>query len=178
MEYKIGRTLISEEAIREKVKELGARIREDYAGKQVIFVCVLNGAVIFFSDLIREMGPGIDAQVDFLAIASYGESTKSSGAVKILKDLSTDIHGKNVIVVEDILDTGLSLNYISELLCGRGPASVEICVLLDKVDRRKQPVNVKYTGFVIPDEFVIGYGLDYGGHFRHLPSVHVAEPVD
>ena len=178
MEYRIGRTLIPEEKIREKVKELGARIREDYAGKQVVFVCVLKGAVVFFSDLIREIGPDVDVQLDFLAIASYGASTKSSGVVKIQKDLSTDIRGKHVVIVEDILDTGLSLNYISALLRGRGPASLEICVLLDKAERRTQPVDVKYSGFVIPDEFVIGYGLDYAGRFRQLPAIHVAEPAD
>lgn len=178
MEYRIGRTLISEEEIREKVKELGARIRADYVGKHVVFVCVLKGAVVFFADLMREMGPQVDVEIDFLAIASYGASTKSSGVVKIQKDLSTDIHGKHVIIVEDILDTGLSLNYISKLLRERGPASLEICVLLDKIDRRAQPVDVKYTGFVIPDEFVIGYGLDYAGRFRQLPAVHVAEPAD
>lgn len=178
MKYRIGRVLISEGQLREKVKELGAQIREDYKGEKVIFVCVLKGAVIFFADLLREMGPEVDAQFDFLAISSYGASTVSSGIVKIQEDLSTDIHGENVIIVEDILDTGLSLSYISKLLRERAPKSLEICVLLDKEERHTQPVNVKYTGFKIPDEFVIGYGLDYAGHFRHLPSVHIAEPAE
>ena len=178
MEYRIGRVLLSEEELRRNVKELGSRIREDYKGKKVVFVCVLKGAVIFFSDLVREIGPDVDAQLDFLAISSYGVSTKSSGVVKIQKDLSTDIHGKHVIIVEDILDTGLSLSYIGKLLRERGPESLEICVLLDKAERRTQHVDVKYTGFTIPDEFVIGYGLDYAGQFRHLPAVHIAEPLD
>ena len=171
MEYRIGRVLLSEEELRRKVKELGSRIREDYKGKKVVFVCVLKGAVIFFSDLVREIGPDVDAQLDFLAISSYGVSTKSSGVVKIQKDLSTDIHGKHVIIVEDILDTGLSLSYIGKLLRERGPESLEICVLLDKAERRTQHVDVKYTGFTIPDEFVIGYGLDYAEHYRMLPGV-------
>ncbi len=178
MEYRIGRVLISEEEIRNKVKELGARIRSDYVGKKVICVCVLKGAVIFFSDLVREIGPEVDVQLDFLAISSYGATTKSSGVVKIQKDLNTDIQGKNVIIIEDILDTGLSLSYLTRLMGDRSPESLEICVLLDKTERRTQPVDVKYTGFTIPDEFVIGYGLDYNGDFRHLKSIHIAEPAE
>lgn len=178
MEYRIGRVLISEEKLREKVKELGERIRRDYAGKRVICVCVLKGAVVFFADLVREIGPEVDVQLDFLAISSYGASTKSSGVVKIQKDLNTDIQGKHVIIVEDILDTGLSLSYMSKLLKERSPESLEICVLLDKAERRTQPVEVKYTGFTIPDEFVIGYGLDYNGDFRQLKAVHIAEPAE
>ena len=120
----------------------------------------------------------MDVQIDFLAISSYGASTKSSGVVKIQKDLSSDIHGKHVLIVEDILDTGLSLTYIKRLLSERNPESVEIAVLLDKAERRQQPVEVKYTGFEIPDEFVIGYGLDFAGKFRHLPAVHIAEAAE
>lgn len=178
MEYRIGRVMFTEEVLHNKVKELGARIRQDYRGQQVVFVCVLKGAVVFFADLLREIGPEIDAQMDFLAISSYGLSTKSSGVVKIQKDLNTDVHGKHVIIVEDILDTGLTLSYLVKLLMGRHPASVEVCVLLDKKERRKMQVDVKYTGFVIPDEFVIGYGLDYAGKFRHLPAIHIAEPAE
>ncbi|MDO5114788.1 MAG: hypoxanthine phosphoribosyltransferase [Synergistaceae bacterium] len=178
MEYGIGRILISEDKLKEKVAELGARIRRDYRGQQVIFVCVLKGAVVFLSDLVREVGPEVDVRLDFLAISSYGASTKSSGVVKIQKDLSSDIHGRHVIIVEDILDTGLSLSYISKLLLERDPASLEICVLLDKAERRTQPVEVKYTGFTIPDEFVIGYGLDYAAQFRQLPAIHIAEPLE
>ena len=178
MEYRIGRVLLSEAELKKKVEELAARIRNDYRGEKVIFVCVLKGAVIFFSDLVRAVGPDVDVQLDFLAISSYGASTKSSGVVKIQKDLSSDIHGKHVIIVEDILDTGLSLSYMKKILEERCPASLEICVLLDKIDRRTLPVEVKYCGFQIPDEFVIGYGLDYAGQFRQLPAVHIAEPLE
>lgn len=175
MGYVKGRVLISEEEIREKVKELGAQISRDYKGKKVIFVCVLKGATIFFTDLLREISEDVDARFDFIAVSSYGTSTISSGVVKIQKDLSTDIQDKNVIIVEDILDTGLTLAYISNLLKDRLPKSLEICVLFDKKERRQTPIDVKYTGFSIPDEFVIGYGLDCGEQFRNLKSVYVAE---
>ncbi|MDL2298368.1 hypoxanthine phosphoribosyltransferase [Synergistaceae bacterium OttesenSCG-928-D05] len=178
MSYKIGETLIPEAELKAKVKELGERIRNDYRGKELIVVCVLKGAVVFLSDLIREIGPDVDVKLDFLAISSYGVSTKTSGVVQIQKDLGTDIQGKDVLIVEDILDTGLSLAYIKKLLGERGPKSLAICVLLDKPERRKQPVEVEYTGFSIPDKFVIGYGLDYAGMFRQLASVCVAEPID
>lgn len=178
MDYKIGRILISQEELHSRIKEIGAEIRKRYAGKQLICVCVLKGAVVFLADLIREIGPEVDVQIDFLAISSYGASTKSSGVVKIQKDLSSDIHGKHVLIVEDILDTGLSLTYIKKLLSERNPESVEIAVLLDKAERRQQPVEVQYTGFVIPDEFVIGYGLDFAGKFRHLSAVHIAESAE
>ncbi|MBP8685203.1 MAG: hypoxanthine phosphoribosyltransferase [Synergistaceae bacterium] len=177
MEYKIGKTLISEEKLQAKIKELGERLSKDYAGKQLICVCVLKGAVIFLADLIRNISPEVDVRIDFLAISSYGASTKSSGVVQIQKDLSTDIYGKNVLIIEDIVDTGLSLKYIKALLLERKPQSLAICVLLDKPDRRKETVKVEYTGFTIPDEFVIGYGLDYAGMYRHLPAVFIAEPV-
>jgi hypoxanthine phosphoribosyltransferase len=178
LEYKIGKTLISEEKLQAKIKELGERLSKDYAGKQLICVCVLKGAVIFLADLIRNISPEVDVRIDFLAISSYGASTKSSGVVQIQKDLSTDIYGKNVLIIEDIVDTGLSLKYIKSLLLERKPQSLAICVLLDKPDRRKETVKVEYTGFTIPDEFVIGYGLDYAGMFRHLPAVFVAEPSE
>ena len=178
MEYKIGKTLISEEKLQAKIKELGERLSKDYAGKQLICVCVLKGAVIFLADLIRNISPEVDVRIDFLAISSYGASTKSSGVVQIQKDLSTDIYGKNVLIIEDIVDTGLSLKYIKALLLERKPQSLAICVLLDKPDRRKETVKVEYTGFTIPDEFVIGYGLDYAGMYRHLPAVFIAEPVE
>lgn len=178
MEYKIGKTLIPEDKIKERVKELGEKISRDYAGKELVCVCVLKGAVIFLADLIRQIRPEVDVRIDFLAISSYGASTKTSGVVQIQKDLSTDIQGKHVLIVEDILDTGLSLTYIKKLLMERRPESLAICVLLDKPDRRKEPVEVEYLGFSIPDEFAIGYGLDYAGKFRHLPAVYVADPVE
>lgn len=176
MGYKIGGLLLSEEELKNKVRELGERIAADYRGKELIAVCVLKGAVIFLSDLVREIGSEVNVKIDFLAINSYGASTKSSGVVQIQKDLSLDISGKDVLIVEDILDTGLSLSYIKKLLEERHPASLAVCVLLDKPERRKQPVEVEYTGFSIPDEFVIGYGLDYNERFRHLTSLHVAVP--
>lgn len=178
MGYVKGRLLISKEEIEEKVKELGAQIRMDYKGKKVVFVCVLKGAVVFYTDLLRAIGDDVDARFDFLAISSYGSSTKSSGIVKIQKDLSTDIHGENVIIVEDILDSGLSLSYISNLLRDRSPKSLEICVLFDKKERRVRPVDVKYCGFTIPDEFIIGYGLDCAEQFRSLDAVYIAEPEE
>ena len=142
MDYKIGRILISQEELHSRIKEIGSEIRKRYTGKQLICVCVLKGAVVFLADLIREIGPEVDVQIDFLAISSYGASTKSSGVVKIQKDLSSDIHGKHVLIVEDILDTGLSLTYIKRLLSERNPESVEIAVLLDKAERRQQPDDV------------------------------------
>lgn len=178
MEYKIGRTLISKEELHSKISEIAAQIRRDYAGKELVCVGVLKGAVVFLADLIREIGPDVNVQVDFLAISSYGASTKSSGVVRIQKDLSTDIHGKNVLIVEDILDTGLSLGYIRQLMLERSPSSLAIAVLLDKPARHKQEVEVQYKGFTIPDEFVIGFGLDYAGHFRQLPEVCIAVPSE
>lgn len=178
LDYKVGKMLISEEKIQEKVRELGERISRDYAGKKIVCVCVLKGAVIFLSDLIRHIDPDVEVSIDFLAISSYGVSTKSSGVVQIQKDLSTDIYQKHVLIVEDILDTGLSLKYIKSILMERKPESLAICVLLDKPDRRKEQIKVEYTGFCIPDEFAIGYGLDYDGKFRHLPALYAAEPVE
>lgn len=178
MGYKIGSVLISEEELRNKVRELGERIAADYSGRELVAVCVLKGAVVFLADLMRAIGKEVDLKIDFLAISSYGASTKSSGVVQIQKDLSLDIQGKDVLIVEDILDTGLSLSYIKKLLEERLPASLEICVLLDKPERRKQPVEVKYTGFSIPDEFAIGYGLDYNGQYRHLSAVYTADPTE
>lgn len=178
MDYKIGRVLISQEAIKARVEELGLLIGRDYKGKQLICVCVLKGAVIFCSDLVRYISPDVEVQLDFLVISSYGTSTESSGVVKIQKDLSCDIHDKNVLIVEDILDSGLSLSYIKKLLQERSPRSLRICVLLDKPERHKISVDIDYRGFTIPDEFVIGYGLDYNSKFRHLPSIHIADPVE
>jgi hypoxanthine phosphoribosyltransferase len=177
LDYKIGKVLISEKQIHDKIEELAAQIRSEYAGKQLICVCVLKGAVVFLTDLIRAIGPEVNVQIDFLAISSYGASTKSSGVVQIQKDLSSDIHGKNVLIVEDILDTGLSLTYIKKLMLERKPASLKICVLLDKPSRRKLDITADYTGFSIPDEFVIGFGLDYSSCFRQLSAIHTAIPA-
>lgn len=174
MSYKIGEVLIREDELRNKVRELGRLIAADYKGKELITVCVLKGAVVFLADLVREIGRDVDLRMDFLAVSSYGATTTSSGVVQIQKDLSLDIQGKHVLIVEDILDTGLSLSYIKKLLGERAPASLAVCVLLDKPERRKQQVAAEYVGFSIPDKFVIGYGLDYNGMYRHLLSIHIA----
>ena len=177
VDYKIGEVLIDKDTIMAKVKELAADIRRDYAGKRLVCVCVLKGAAVFLSDLIREIGSDVDVRIDFMAVSSYGDSTETSGVVKIQKDLSLDIAGEDVLIVEDILDSGVSLTRIKELLSSRGPKSLEICVLLDKKERYVMPVSVRYLGFEIPNAFVVGYGLDYAEKYRHLSSIHIAVPV-
>ncbi|HHW07295.1 MAG TPA: hypoxanthine phosphoribosyltransferase [Clostridia bacterium] len=166
--------LISREELEAKVKELGRRISADYAGQELLIVCILKGAVIFCADLVRHIT--IPVTLDFMAVSSYGDATQSSGAVMILKDLETNIAGKHVLIVEDIVDTGLTLKYLVENLKARHPLSVKVCTLLDKPERRKVDVQVDYNGFVIPDAFVVGYGLDYAEKYRHLPSVCILKP--
>lgn len=171
MHKDIKKILIEEKEIQAKVAELGAIITEDYRGKDLLIICVLKGAVIFTSDLIRKIDLPLD--IDFMAISSYGANTKSSGVVRILKDLDTSIEGKHVLIVEDIIDSGLTLAYMIENLKSRGPVSVEICTILDKKERRTIDLDIKYTGFVVPDEFVVGYGLDYAEKYRNLPYIAV-----
>ena len=166
--------LFDEMQIQQRVKELGAQISADYVGKSVMLICILKGAVVFFADLVREIS--VDVQMDFMAISSYGAATKSTGAVQIIKDLSVDITGMHVIVVEDIIDSGMSLHFLSEILMTRGAKTLELCTLLDKPSRRRAQVNVKYRGFEIPDEFVVGYGLDYAEKYRELPVVGILKP--
>ncbi len=166
--------LISEEQLQRRVAELGAQIAADYAGQVPVFICVLKGASMFLVDLMR--AAAIPLEVDFMAISSYGASTKSSGVVRILKDLDTVIEGRHILVVEDIIDTGLTLKYITELLSARSPASLRICTLLDKRENRRTEVPVDYAGFVIPNRFVIGYGLDYAEVYRNLPFIGVLKP--
>jgi hypoxanthine phosphoribosyltransferase len=166
--------LISEEQLQSRIRELGAQIAHDYAGRTPVLICVLKGAAMFLVDLMR--ATPIPLEVDFMAISSYGASTKSSGVVRILKDLDTVIEGRDVLVVEDIVDTGLTLKYITELLSTRRPASVRICSLLDKRENRRTEVRVDYAGFVIPNKFVIGYGLDYAEIYRNLPFIGVLKP--
>lgn len=167
----IQEVLISKDVLMEKVKELGKRISEDYKGKELVVVCVLKGGVVFYADLIRELS--IPVELDFIAVSSYGASTKSSGVVKITKDLDTNISGKHVLIIEDIIDTGLTLSHLKELLKTRGPLSVKICSALDKPSRRKIEIDIEYKGLEIPDKFVVGYGLDYGGKYRNIPDVCV-----
>lgn len=161
--------MLTEEQIRARVKELAKKIEKDYQGKKLLVVGVLKGAVVFVSDLIRYID--LDIELDFMSVSSYGSSTKSSGVVKIIKDLDKDISGKDVLVVEDIVDTGLTLNYLKDYLLKRNISSIRICTLLDKPERRKAPIHVDYVGFEIEDKFIVGYGLDYGEKYRNLPYI-------
>ncbi len=165
------RVLLSKDEIEDRVKELARAISEDYQGKELLLVGILKGAAVFLADLMRHMS--IDVRIDFMAVSSYGASSKSTGVVRILKDLEQSIEGRHVLVVEDIVDTGLTLNYLLEILRARDPASVRICALLDKPSRREIEVPVDYKGFAIPDEFVVGYGLDFNEKYRHLPDIYV-----
>lgn len=167
----LEKILIDEEKLMNRVKELGAQITEDYRDKDLLIIVILKGAVMFASDLIKEIK--LPLAIDFMAVSSYGASTKSSGVVRIMKDLDEQIEGKDVLIVEDIVDTGLTLNYLFENLLSRKPRSIKVCCCLDKPTRRIAPVNVDYVGFNIPDEFVIGYGLDYAEKFRNLPFIGV-----
>lgn len=167
---------IDEKEIRKRVEELGKAISADYAGKDLMVIGILKGAVVFLSDLVRCIDRDVGVTLDFMAVSSYGDSTNTSGIVRIIKDLDCSIRGTHVLIVEDIVDTGLTLSYLVKMMLEREPESVRVCALLDKVDRRKVEVAVQYTGFVIPDYFVVGYGLDYSGRWRNLPSVHVVVP--
>ena len=171
----LDRILVTKEEIDRKVKELGKRITADYAGKEPVLVCILKGAVLFFSDLIREID--LPLTTDFMAISSYGSATKTSGVVRVLKDLDKDILGKDVIIVEDIVDTGVTLNYLKSMLVHRGASSIRIAALLDKTARRTvKDLKVDYVCFDIPDAFVVGYGLDYDQTYRILPDIGVLAP--
>ncbi|HHU50027.1 MAG TPA: hypoxanthine phosphoribosyltransferase [Clostridiales bacterium] len=168
---KVEKILIDEEKLRNRIREMGRQITEDYRGKDLIVICILKGAILFTSDLVKEIK--LPLSIDFMAVSSYGTSTKSSGVVRILKDLDEEIEGRHVLIVEDIVDSGLTLNYLTENLLSRKPASLKICCCLDKPERRMAPVKVNYVGFNIPDEFVIGYGLDYAEKYRNLPFIGV-----
>jgi len=168
--------LIGEKEIRKKVKELAKRISEDYKGKKPLFVGILKGAFIFMADLLREVE--VPAEVDFLGVSSYGKATESTGVVQITKDLDRDIHDYDVILVEDIVDTGLTLKYLYEILRSREPKSLRICVFLDKKERREVEVPLDYVGFVVPDLFLVGYGLDFAEKFRQLKYIRALEPEE
>jgi hypoxanthine phosphoribosyltransferase len=170
----LERILISEAEIKAKLAELARKIEADYDGQEVLLVGVLNGALVVMADLIRELH--IDAEMDWMAISSYGAGTKSSGVVRILKDLGTDIQDRHVLVVEDIIDSGLTLSWLLSNLRSRGPRSVEVCALLRKPDAAKVEISVKYVGFDIPNEFVVGYGLDFAQRFRGLPFIGTLAP--
>ena len=166
--------LVTREEIEEKIREVGRQITEDYRGKEPVMICVLKGAVVFFTDLMREID--LPVTIDFMATSSYGSATKTSGVVRVLKDLDQDILGRDVIIVEDIVDSGITLNYLTAMLRQRGAASLRIVALLDKPERRKvKELKVDYSCFRIPDEFVVGYGLDYDQKYRNLPDIGVLD---
>ena len=175
MKKDFAKVLITKEEIAAKVKEVAARITEDYKGESVLFVCILKGSVHFYSDLTREID--LPLTMDFMSISSYGAGTTSSGEVKMLKDLDKTINGKHVIIGEDIIDSGNTLSYLKRLLSSRQPASIKICTLLDKPSRRKVDLTPDYCCFTIPDEFVVGYGLDYDELYRNEKEIYVLDPA-
>ena len=174
MKEDVLRVLLSEDEIREKVRELGGKITADYKNSNLMLVTVLKGAVVFLADLMRQID--VPAEIDFMVVSSYGSGVKSSGVVKIVKDLDVPLAGKDILIVEDILDSGLTLSYIKELLESRGPRSIRTATLLDKPSRRKVDLQADYIGFSVPDEFVIGYGLDYDEKYRNLPYIGILKP--
>lgn len=170
----IKTVLVSEEELKAKVAELGAQISKDYEGKNLVLVSILKGSVVFMADLMRAVT--IPARIDFMATSSYGSGVKTSGVVKIVKDLDLELKGYDILIVEDILDSGKTLSYLMELLQARGPKSIQICTLFDKPDRREVEVRPTYVGAQIPDAFIVGYGLDYDEKYRNLPFVGVLKP--
>jgi hypoxanthine phosphoribosyltransferase len=171
LERGVGEILIEEDALQSRIRDLGREISSDYAGRELLLVGVLKGAVFFMADLMRSIA--VPCEIDFMAISSYGASTDSSGVVRILKDLDINIEGRHVLVIEDIIDSGLTLSYLIRNLESREPATLEVCALLTKPDRREIDVDVRYVGFEIPNRFVIGYGLDFAERYRNLPYVGV-----
>ncbi len=167
----IEKVLVTSEDIQAKAKELGEKITNDYKEKDLVLICILKGGVFFLTDLAKHIE--LPVTIDFMAVSSYGKSAESSGVVKIIKDLDESIKGKDILIVEDIIDTGLTLSYLVENLKSREPNSVKICTLLDKPEKRKANVEVDYIGFVIPDKFVVGYGLDFAGKYRNAPFVSI-----
>ena len=177
MHNDIAKVLLSEEAIQNRVREMGAEIAKDFADKNPIMVCILKGAVMFYADLLR--ATPIPLSMDFMAVSSYGNKTKSSGEVEIKKDLSSTIEGRHIIIVEDIIDSGFTLSYLTRVLSARGAASISLCTLLDKPSRRAPGIDLKsnYSGFEVGDEFVVGYGLDYAEKYRNLPYIGILKPA-
>lgn len=167
----IAKVLLDAGTIQARVRELGQQLSRDYEGKNPVLICILKGAAIFMADLVRHIS--IPARMDFMAISSYGGGVRTSGVVRILKDLDSSIEGQHVVIVEDIVDSGLTLTYLLDNLQSRHPASLRTCVLLDKPGQRRVPLKTDYVGFEIPDEFVVGYGLDYAENYRHLPYIGV-----
>ncbi len=174
MKEDILKVLLSENEIAQRVSEIGAQISRDYAGKRLVMVSVLKGSVVFMADLMRTVT--VPAEIDFMCVSSYGNGVKTSGVVRIIKDLDNDLAGMDLLLVEDILDSGMTLSYIKKLLLDRNPNSVRICTLLDKPERRKADIVADYKGFDVPDEFVVGYGLDYAEKYRNLPYIGILKP--
>jgi hypoxanthine phosphoribosyltransferase len=172
----VGEILVQRDDLAHRVRQLGDEISRDYEGRDLLLVCVLKGAVFFLSDLMRYLD--VDCEVDFMAVSSYGSSTDSSGIVRILKDLDAPIQGREVLIVEDIVDSGLTLSYLLRTLKAREPASLEVCALLTKPERRKIELPIRYVGFEIPNRFVVGYGLDHAERFRNLPYVAVLQEAE
>ena len=170
------KVLVPEEEVDARIRALGEQISKDYEGKQIHLICVLKGGVFFMCELAKRIT--VPVSMDFMCVGSYGDGTKSSGVVRIAKDLDESIEGKDVLIVEDIIDSGNTLYYLMDVLQRRKPASIRLCTLLDKPDRRVKDVKVDYTGFEIPDEFVVGYGLDYAQKYRNLPYIGVVEGVE
>jgi hypoxanthine phosphoribosyltransferase len=175
LEQAVTEVLIDRDVLQRRIQELGEEISTDYAGRDLLLIGVLKGAVFFMADLMRNLT--IPCEIDFMAISSYGDSTDSSGVVRILKDLDINIEGRDVLIVEDIIDSGLTLSYLMRNLEARSPASLEICALLTKPERREADVPVRYIGFEIPNRFVIGYGLDFAERYRNLPYVGILDPA-
>jgi len=170
----IERVIISEEVIKERVKELGAQISKDYKDKNLLLVSVLKGSIVFMADLIRAID--IPCEIDFMDVSSYGSGTKTTGVVRIIKDLDKPIEGYDLLLVEDILDSGLTLEYIINMLADRNPSSIKICTLFNKTERRIAKIDADYIGLKVPDEFIVGYGLDYDEKYRNLPYIGVLKP--
>ena len=173
--YKLNGIMYSAEEIKTRVIELAKQIDKDYAGEELLVVAILKGASVFCADLIREIN--LDVRMDFMCVSSYGNSTNSSGTVKIIKDLDVDIENKNVLIVEDIIDSGLTLSNLVDALQTRKPKSLKLCTLLDKPERRKSNIKVDYVGFVIEDKFIVGYGIDYAEKYRNLPYIGIVEDI-
>lgn len=171
MEQDIEKVLYSQEALAKRVAELGEQITKDYAGEKLLVIGILKGSNMFMSDLVRHIR--LPLKLDFMVVSSYGDATESSGVVRIIKDLEQSVEDYHLLIIEDIIDSGLTLSYLKENLMTRKPKSIEICTLLDKPSRRKQNVDVKYVGYEVPDEFIVGYGIDYAEYYRNLPYVGV-----
>lgn len=171
----LSELLFSEQAIQTRVQQLGREIAQDFSGDSLLVVGVLTGAAIFAADLLRQLE--VDAELDFIAVSSYGNATQSSGQVRLIKDLGASVEGRHVLLVEDIVDTGLTMSYLRETLRARGPASLRLCTMLDKVEARKMEIEVDYVGFRCPNAFVVGYGLDYAGRYRNLKEIGVLKPA-